>query len=191
MKIIIYQLIICLVFSIFVLPFDAMAQNKTKNSKKIKSPVVVKNKSGVYVSFERFGKRVPLRENEKGDGAWLRLNNNMLYSISVCIFGISDKAELFMDSEKNTQVGIEYDVLLNPISETDQRPIIDVPIGYNTDSVCQIYTIKSGKSLMFAVPLEHLVKGLSIKIPFNYGWEEEMINNPMHFVYFNSLSLPK
>jgi hypothetical protein len=88
-------------------------------------------------------------------------------------------------------MGVKYDVVLNPVAITDERPNIDVPVGYNTGNTCSLFEVKSGKSLLFAVPAEHLVKGLSIKIPFSYEWEDETVNNPTHFVYFNSANIPK
>jgi hypothetical protein len=190
MKRLFFQLFTCLALSLFVLAFTAEAQNK-KRVVGNATPTVVANKPGVYVSFGRLGKRTPLRDDESGEGIWLRLHNNMRYSISLCAFGISDEGEQLITYGKNTQVGVKYDVVLNPVAITDERPKIDVPVGYNTGSTCHLFEVKSGRSMVFAVPAEHLVKGLSIKIPFSYEWEDETVGNPTHFVYFNSLSIPE
>jgi hypothetical protein len=186
-----FQLIACLVFSLFVLSFTTEAQNKKRAVCKITKPTLIADKPGVYVSFEKYGKRTPLREDESGEVVWLRLHNNMRYSISLCAFGISEEGEELIMYSKNTQVGVRYDVVLNPVPITEERPNIDVPLGYNTVSTCHLFEVKPGKSMLFAVPVEHLVKGLSIQIPFSYEWEEKTVDNPTHFVYFNSLSLPK
>jgi hypothetical protein len=186
-----FQLLLSLALFLFVSSFTAEAQNKKRTAGKTPSPTVVADKPGVYVTFERFGKRTPLRDDEGGEGVWLRLNNNMRYSISVCYFSILEEGEQLNTLSKNAQTGVKYDVVLNSVAITDERPNIDVPIGYNTGDTCTVFKLKSGKSLVFAVPAEHLVKGLSIKIPFIYEWEEESEDNPTHFVYFNSASIPK
>lgn len=186
-----FRLLTSLALFLFVSSFTAEAQNKIRTAGKVPNPTVIANKSGVYVTFERFGKRTPLRDDESGEGVWLRLNNNMRYSISVCAFIIPEEGEQLNTFNKNAQMGVKYDVVLNPVAITDERPNIDVPVGYNTGNTCSLFEVKSGKSLLFAVPAEHLVKGLSIKIPFSYEWEDETVNNPTHFVYFNSANIPK
>lgn len=188
---ILFQLLIGLALFLFVSSFTAEAQNKIRTVGKAPNPKVIADKSGVYVTFERLGKRTPLRDDENGEGVWLRLHNNMRYSISLCAFGISEEGEQLITYGKDTQIGVKYDVVLNPVAITAERPNIDVTVGYNTGSTCHLFEVKSGKSLVFAVPAEHLVKGLSIKIPFSYEWEDETVNNPTHFVFFNSLDIPK
>jgi len=186
-----FQLLIGLTLFLFVSSFTAEAQNKIRTVGKVSNPTVIADKSGVYVTFERLGKRTPLRDDEGGEGVWLRLNNNMRYSISVCAFSIPEEGEQLTTFNKNTQISVKYDVLLNPVSLTDDRPQPNVPVGYNTGDTCSLFEVKSGKSMIFVVPTEHLVKGLSIKIPFSYEWEDETVNNPTHFVFFNSLNIPK
>ncbi len=184
------QLLIGFALFFFVSSFTIEAQNKVRTISKAPNPKVIAGKSGVYITFEHLGKRTPLRNNENGEGVWLRLHNNMVYSISICAFGITENGEQLITYSKDTQIGVEYDVVLNPVAITDERPNIDVPVGYNTGSTCHLFEVKSGKSLVFGVPVEHLVKGLSIKIPFSYEWEDETVNNPTHFVFFNSLNIP-
>lgn len=184
------QLLIGLSLFLFVSSFTAEAQNKIKAAGKPSNPTVVADKSGVYVTFERLGKRTPLRDDEGGEGVWLRLNNNMRYSISVCIFSIPEEGKQPTIFNKKAQISVNYDVMLNPVALTDNRPQPNVPIGYNTGDTCTLFGVKSGKSMLFIVPVEHLIKGLSIKIPFSYEWEGKTVNNPMHFVFFNSLNIP-
>ncbi len=186
-----FQLLSSLALLLFILSFTAKAQNKIRTTGKSTNPTVITDKSGVYVTFERFGKRTPLRDDEDGEGVWLRLNNNMHHSVSVCVFGISDEGEELITYRKGAQIGLKYDVVLNPVSITNNQSQPNVPIGYNTGDTCNLFRIKSGKSMLFAVPSEHLVKGLSIKIFFIYEWEDETVNNPTHLVYFNSANIPK
>jgi hypothetical protein len=187
---ILVRLSICLATFLFVLSLTVEAQNRIRAGK-APNPTLVAGKSGVYVTFERLGKRTPLRNDENGEGVWLRLHNNMRYSISLCAFGITEKGEQQITYGKDTQIGVKYDVVLNPVALTEERPNIDVPTGYNTGSTCHLFRVKSGKSFIFAVPAEHLVKGLSIRIPYIYEWEDETINNPTHLVFFNSLNIPQ
>ncbi len=185
------QLFVSLTLFLFVSSFPAEAQNKIRNTGKASNPTVIADKSGVYVTFDRLGKRTPLRDDEGGEGVWLRLNNNMRYSISVCGFSIPEEGEQLSAFNENAQISVKYDVVLNPVAITDERPNINVPVGYNTGDTCTLFEVKSGKSMEFVVPAEHTVKGLSIKIPFKYEWENETVNNPTHFVFFNSLNIPK
>lgn len=186
-----FRLLACLALSLFVFSSPAQAQDKKRPVGKLTAPTIVAGKSGVYVTFERFGKRQPLRDDEGGEGVWLRLHNNMRHSIRLCAFGISNEGEQLITYGKNTQIGIRYDVVLNPVAITDERPNIDVPVGYNTGSTCHLLEVKPGLSTLFAVPAEHLTKGLSIKLDFTYEWEDDVVNNPTHSVYFNSASIPK
>jgi hypothetical protein len=182
-----FQFVIGLML-LFLSSFSATAQ--TAIDKKT-SPKIVATKPGVFITFERFGKRTPVREGEGTDGIWLRLHNNMRYSISFCIFGLSREANLPIKPEENTQIGLYYDVVLNARSETDNRPLPEVPFGYPVLGTCQDFELKAGRSILFAVPKEHLAEELSIKIGFSYGWEKAWEDNPVHFVYFNSASIPK
>lgn len=183
------RLSIGLIVMLLASTFVAEAQRtKTRNAPR---PTVVAGKSGVYITFERYGNRKPLRTNEGGEGIWLRLHNNMLYSISLCAFGISETGKQLTMYGKGLEVGLKYDVLLNPVAITEEPPNIKVPVGYNTNSSCHMFEVKSGTSMIFSVPAEHLIRGLSIKLRFVYDWEDQVVDNPAHFVYFNSDSLPQ
>lgn len=155
------------------------------------SPTIVATEPGVFVTFEGFGKRTPIREGESDNGIWLRMHNNMRFSISFCIYGLSEKSRLPVKPEANTQIGLYYDVILNARALDDDRPLPNIPIGYPIVGACQNYELQSGSSLLFAVPREHLADELSIKIQFNYEWEKTTENNPSHLVFFNSTNIPK
>jgi hypothetical protein len=185
-----FRLLTCLALSLFVLSLTAEAQDKKRTVGKAAGPKVVATKPGVYITFERFGKRMPLRDDENGEGVWLRLNNNMKYSIRVCGFGVTEEGEQLLMYGKNATMSLYYDVVMNARSITDNRPLPVVPLGYPL-LTCHEFELEAGKSIVFAVPKEHLAEELSIKIGFSYGWEETGENNPTHFVDFNSYKLPK
>ncbi|MDQ3800426.1 MAG: hypothetical protein M3384_13340 [Acidobacteriota bacterium] len=161
---------------------------KSRISTVKKNILIDKKLPSLYITFEKFGKWTPLRDDESGKGVLLRLHNNMRYSINVCGFGIQNENGQFTQYSEGSLLGLQYDVILNPLTITEDRPNIDVPTGYNTGSTCQLFEVRPGKLMRFAVPKEHLVKGLSIKIPFIYEWED--VGEPNHFVYFNSLNIP-
>ena len=183
---------------IFTLPLiSGQAQNgKKKNKIKTtsnyqKNIKIKRGRPSIYITFEKFGKWQPLREDESGDGVVLRFHNNLRYSIIFCAFGISQDNEPLIMYSKNTKIGVQYDVELNPIPITEEQKIKNVPIGYNVGSTCHELEIKPGKSFLFTVPKEHLQTGLRIKIPFRYEWEDLAEEAPVHFAYFNSLDIPK
>ena len=185
------RLILLIIFIGFI-ACPCLGQKKQSNTSSRQVGIKINKKQpSVYITFERFGKRTPLRDDESGEGVYLRLHNNLRYSIRFCAFGISDEAERLIAYSKDTQMGINYDVELNPVGRTQRRPEIDVPLGYPIGGSCFYYELKGGKAMMFAIPKEHLIQGVSLKLGFSYEWEEEWEKRPTHFVYFNSLDIPK
>lgn len=180
---------------IFILVNVVIAQNSNEEKQKVlkaKAPSKIKlvaDKPNLSIDFEKQGEWQPFREGESGKGFWLRLHNNMKYSIRFCAFGVAEGVQLAFH-EKDSQLIVKYDVEVTDSSLFDKTKR-DVPIGFNTGDFCHYFELDSGKSVLFAVSKEHLEKGLSIKIPFHYEWEEDWENNPTHFVYFNSLKIPK
>ena len=162
-------------------------RSRTLSADKVK---INKNEPGLYIAFERFGRRTPLREDESQDGVYLRLHNNLRYSIGFCSFGMSEDGEMLIAADSETQIGVNYDVEITDY-EAFGKTRAEKPSGYPTGSICFGFVLKAGRSVVFSAPKEHLAKGLSIKIPFNYAWESPTETNPMHYVYFNSYKLPK
>lgn len=173
------------------------SQNKARSSIKAAGIKLESRKPSIYITFEKTGKRVALRDDESEKGVWLRLHNNMRYSIRFCVFGISDGEQLaFFD--KNSDFGVNYEVeffdesrFLGTSSEAKSNALPDIPAGYPVGGICHYYELWPGKSVTFSVPAEHLTKGLLIRVPFKYEWEVESEDNPSHFVYFNSVDVPK
>lgn len=166
---------ICIVFSM-----SANAQTKETLSKDVR---LVKDRPNVYVSFEREGKRKPLRTGDSNNGVWLRFHNNSKWKVGVCMF---DTAKDYGDKELNYEVE-RYE----GASESEETPIANDPEGS-----CPLVFIESGKSVLFSVPREQLAKGLAIKVQFRYEWETDSDGfiselEPKHFAYFYSSDIPK
>lgn len=174
----------------FLLGLSFGTQAQTVKTSSTRSKVKLnQEKPGVYVSFDRFAKRIPVRDDEKGEGVWLKLQNNMRFAIRTCTFGISAKGDPLLVADADVQIGVKYEVevvdfyLFNPSKSK-------VPSGYSFGSSCAYTDIKSGESLSFSVPSEHLAQGLAITIPFEYDWEKIGEANPQHSVFFRYSSIP-
>ena len=178
------------ILALIVVPCLGQKNKSVKSNRQI-GVKIDKKQPSIYITFEKYEKRTPLREDESDNGIYLRIHNNLRYAIRFCAFGISEEAEQLIAYSKDTQTGINYDVVQNPVGRTQRQPKIDVPSGYPTGGICHYYNLVGGKSLLFAVPKEHLIEGVSLKIEFSYDWEEESEDRPTHFVYFNSLDIPK
>ncbi len=177
-----------------------VTQTKPSNEK------LVKDKPSVFLRYESAGKRKPLKEGESDEGIWLRLQNNTREAIYLCAFGISEDGEMLRFYEKNSEIGVNYEIERMP-SEMEgsgtprngkvnnvAEEVSQTPIGYKIGGVCHVYTLPSNQSLLFSVPREHLAKNLSIKMRFGYEWEGDYSSRweePEHYVRFYSSSLPK
>jgi len=165
----------CFIFFTYV-----EAQNKIKSSKDIR---LTANKPSVYITFEKQGKRKKLNTGDGDEGIWLRLHNNSIWEIGVCMFDVPKE---FGDKE------ITYEVEKNK----KLKNLSDVPVSKDPKSSCLLGLMKPGDSVSFSVPREHLSSGLSIKVNFLYIWDidpDGFISGlePKHFVYFYSSEIPK
>ena len=182
-------------------------QNSTLKKISPSGEKIAKDKPSVSLSFEKVGKRKPLREGESDEGIWLRLHNNTRGAIFFCAFGISEDGErLAFYVMKGRELGINYEVERMPSESHGGTPrnakednnskneLSDIPTGYKVGGVCHVYTLPSGKSVSFSVPREHLAKNLSVKMQFGYEWESDYSSRweePEHYVRFYSSSLPE
>lgn len=134
------------------------------------------DKPTVYIEFERAGDRKPLFARESNSGIWLRLHNNTKWSIVLDMHGVP--------SDDYGDASLIYDVL------SDRRVIIE-----DSCHACSFNSLGPGRSLLFSVPAEHLSMGHSLRIKFSYSWEDSHKvtagSEPEHYVYFDSLQLPK
>lgn len=157
------------------------------------------DKPSIYITFEKRGARLPLRDDEKGLGIFLRLHNNLKASIRFCAFGISNGEQMAFYN-KGGEIGINYEVDReitvssvgrSGVNRRKNEIVTALPVGYSSGGFCHSFELASGKSLGFAVPAEHLSQGLLIRIPFNYQWERASEERPSHYVTFSSSDLPK
>lgn len=145
-------------------------------------------KPTIYVSLER-------RDKEK---AWFRLHNNTTWAIAVqtgtFYFNRNRTAPLSQGKQvftlpNNVEIdSLHYYVEKEPMSLSQVKaPELRYP-----DS-SSISWISSKESILFSVPINQLVPGLMIYVPFHYEWElnEQLIFNsePDHRVYFRGVDL--
>lgn len=136
----------------------------------------IKSKQPVYITFERAGKREPLRTGESNEGIWLRLHNKSNKAIILDMSGVP--------SEEYGDTSLYYDVLSGK----------DVVIK-NSCHVCSVNKVISGESLVFSLPREYLAAGHTLRISFSYAREGEddvfADGKPKQYVYFQSTKLPQ
>lgn len=148
--------------------FAASAQNQESTSQKVKLAdafLVERNKPSVYITYEKSGNAEPLYEKEGNERVWARLHNNTKGEISFCFFKVNP---MYGD------VGLYYDVrrhfpsegtgeeappeLKSPNQDTSkQTPTpdnkeVETPSGYSYGDSCVIYSLTSGKSVLFSIP---------------------------------------
>lgn len=181
-------LIVILTCSSFVTSQIETERSNTQEGNK-SAFALVSGKPSVYIGFERTGKRRPPGDDVSNKAVWLKLHNNMRFAIKFCAHGLLDKSGNLLTNEQAGEIGLSYDIELTNHS-IFKGSRTEIPYGNNATDFCHIFTLDAGKAVVFSVPAEHLVKGLSIKVPFNYEWESESENNPIHFVYFNSIGIP-
>lgn len=145
---------------------------------------LVRNAPSVYISYTRSGTRKQLQTGESERRVWLRLHNNTKWRIVIPVFDVPPEwgeLGIFYDIEANDQQGIAFQK-----GVPKGRPVADV---YST------VRLGAGKSVLFSVPTEHLVKGLNLRIRFSYEWENQddvfAGREASHFVYFRSSTIPQ
>jgi hypothetical protein len=180
------------------------------------SPLLSKDKPGVYLSFERAGERKSLYAGETSQGIWLRLHNNTKWAINFCTPGlyIPPKVAPFalLDGRGVLALleGVEISVChgvervslyewVNTkagVSRTEKRATCsESEVGYDKGDLNAMAWLPPGKSVVFSVPREHLCSDFAVFIRFNYEWEygERTFrsNETEHRAYFRGLDLPE
>lgn len=175
--------LLCLSSILILLSFSAYAQEK-KTTNRPPDIRLVKNKPSIFISYERSGKRQPLKNGESQKGVWLRLHNNTKWQIIFPAFGVPVE---FGD------VGMFYEIETEGKSTAGDSN--EIPKGYELDEVYSTIRLGPGKSVLFSIPYEHLIKGLKLRIRFSYEWENQndvfADREPLHFVYFRSSVIPE
>lgn len=177
MKKIVFSLLTLIAVVIIV---SAQSSKPTTSSTKIR---VLSDKPSVYVAYERTGKRKPLYESESDEGIWLRLHNNTKWTIIFPAFGVP---KLYGD------LGMFY--FLESVSKNKAADISDLPKGYELGHLFSTFRLKSGESVLFSIPREHLPKGVILRVRFSYEWENQddvfADREAQHFVIFRASQLP-
>ncbi len=174
----------------FLVGTTVQLQNgNNKNSSTAKTDFkLVAEKPSIYIDFEKSGKRPPPGDDVSDEAVWLRLHNNMRSTIAFCAFGIFDKKGKLLSYQEAGEIGMHYEVEVTD-SRLFDKSKYKVPTGDKVVGVCHVFRLNVGESIVFSIPKEHLAKGLSIKVPFKYEWEDINESNLSHFVYFNSKNI--
>jgi hypothetical protein len=156
--------------------------NKPNFTKKAK---IDPAKPSVYLDFERIGKGEPLYADDIEDRVYLKLVNNTKWSIYVGAF-------VFGDDDK--EIGLYHEIE----KENNDLSNMETPKGYKQgDARSPDSELRSGKSISFSVPKNHLTNNLKIRVDFTYDWEygieinSLIYSNPRHSVFFSNSDLMK
>lgn len=153
---------------------------------------ISKDHPAIYITFERRGEAInPMdsrlaetgetsKSKEKGEDYWLRLHNNSRWAILFPTWSlyVGKKVSPYRLSDGGSILGLSDGMEVNAlytVVEDDGRVV-----PYGGDSYSQSW-LPPGRSIIFSVSREHLSKGRSIYIYFNYEWERGE-------VYSNNLS---
>ena len=149
-------------FAVFLAVTVSFVSAQTRKPSRSSSEIRLSmDRPSVYISYERSGRREPLREGESNEGIWLRFHNNTKWKI---IFPASGALETHGD------VGMFY--TLEVISELSDE-VVDIPKGYELGHVYSTFELGGGESVLFSVPREHLPKGIVLRVKFSYEWENQ------------------
>lgn len=157
-----------------------IVNNSFGQMKDCKDILIEKKKPSVYVNFVKFGERTFRYSKDSKEGVWLRLNNNSKWDLLVSTIGTDKKNG---DFELFYKVGAFKDWF-------KANPNKNVPTGLEFGHIASEFNLKSGKSIVFSVPREHLYQNLYIVVKFDYDWENNT-SNIGHQVLFSSSQLPK
>jgi hypothetical protein len=61
---------------------------------------------------------------------------------------------------------------LEVVSELPDEVTV-IPKGNELGHVSSPFELRSGESVLFSVPREHLPKGIVLRVKFNYEWEDQ------------------
>jgi hypothetical protein len=184
----------------------AMSQDTSRQ----KQPKLEKALPSVYITFECAGSREARREGESNQGVWLRLHNNLRWTLIVPGFdpkvpGFTIPTTLAAKSRAD-EVVLYYEVedtrlrrgrtRLSEVSEnsegSDERQVSRIPappIGYRMTDLVKTISLAPGRSLLFSIPSEHLTRHLALNLSFQFRWEGSM-DKTEHRVYFYGSDVP-
>lgn len=138
--------------------------------------------SSVHIAFQRTGEGMPIFDDDSRERVWLVLVNNSKFSIYVhkFVFGKDEQVALYYEVEREN----------GALSKTV------IPQGYRpSDSRSPESELKSGETITFSVPRNHLIDGLKIKITFYRDFDDQKLTTTEldqekdQYVYFGSAEL--
>jgi hypothetical protein len=146
---------------IFFLLGGCFAQSDDKLKKNCDGILLDTRKPSAFITFERFEKRQTNADGESDKGILLRFHNNSRWNIYLKTYGADNE---------NDQYKVSYEVLRIPGLELENKDL-ELPIGTRITNNAKIRVVKSGKTILFDIPKQHLTKGFSIQVLFSYEWE--------------------
>jgi len=158
------NLISFLIILLFITCCLAQSNNKA-NSEDNKIRLNLR-KPSAFITFEKYGNRTPIRQGESEERIWLRFHNNTKWKMSLRVLGPCIDAK----DENQQEWQVSYEVRIIPGYEWAMKET-EIPSGYRITHKATLRFLASGQSLLFSVPKENLVKGLSIFVNFSYEWE--------------------
>lgn len=111
----------------------------------------------VYVKFDHFGSRKPIRQGEESKGLWLRLVNNCRLPIIVTGFDLGT-GEL--------GIGLNYEVHAMPGADAPREESARAE-GYSFH-VGSPVVVAPGKDVMFSIPANHVSQTKYIELEFRF-----------------------
>jgi hypothetical protein len=153
-----------------------------------KSPVsdadirLSKEKPGIYITFERLGKAPnpmdarlgetgePSKSKERGNDVWLRLHNNTRWAIGFRTWSlyVGKSVTPYRLPNGANSFGLGGGMEVNVVYRVEESDGEVVPYGGDNSSYS---LLPPGRSIIFSVMREHLSKGRSINVEFEYEWE--------------------
>jgi hypothetical protein len=132
------------------------AQTTNSNNKDAIQPTV-------YIDILKIGTGKPVYESDSRERVWLKLVNNTPWLIFIHTFDAGT------GESGNNEKYLYYD--FEKIKER-QYSKIEKPLGYQQIDVRSGATqLKSGESITFSVPQNHLAENLKIRIDFRFEWQ--------------------
>lgn len=167
----IFKVFSFLIILIFIFVSFTFGQSRKFESSKYR---IKQSLPSIYISFVKQEEWTNTND-EKETLVWLRLHNNTVWKIILEARGGMGKDD----------VSLFYEIM-----DVDFK-IIDSELCH----VCSTIWRSSGKSILFAVPLETIKKSYTMRISYNYEWEgypySDLQKEPQHFVYFQTPSFLK
>lgn len=156
---------------LFLFTTVALGFAQGMSSKAVKK--LVADRPSIYIEYQQLGRSI---SGEQEEFLWFRLQNNTKWSLRVRASGgitnLGDKTLFYSILSSYDKVGFDYPC-----------------------RVCSIILLRSGQSILFGVPREHLANAYALRLTYSNEWENDLDVHaglePTHFVFFYVKNLPK